>query len=64
MVPALKRWEESTRARASEEEVEIVGRRIDSASSERGTVATGGLWCGNTPEGWRLVRLEKGDEGR
>jgi hypothetical protein len=63
---AMKRGEESTRCQASAGEMETVGQRIDSASPERGRVATGGLGHGRTLEGWRqrLECLEKGDRGR
>jgi hypothetical protein len=51
----MKRGEELIRHRASAGEVETVGRRIDSASSERGRVAANRLRRGGVPEGWRQL---------
>jgi hypothetical protein len=47
----MKQEEESMKRRASVGEVETIGRCIDSASSERGGMATGGLRRGGAPEG-------------
>jgi hypothetical protein len=56
----MKRGEELMRCRASVGEVEMVRWRINSASSERGRVATGGLRCG---DGSSKPRKEKAASG-